>query len=76
MRKLLHLVFAISESGRPFDPEHYPWPTPAHVETSDNGTSAKEQLGDNGLSRKARPRATSRTFSRQSKWSPRPVPTA
>ena len=52
MRKLLHLVFAICKSGRPFDPEHYPWPTPAHVETSDNGTSAKEQLGDNGLSAK------------------------
>ncbi len=32
MRKLLHLVFAICKSGRPFDPDHYPWQTPAHVD--------------------------------------------
>jgi transposase len=25
MRKLLHLVFAIWKTGRPFDPAHYPW---------------------------------------------------
>jgi hypothetical protein len=25
MRKLLHLVFADWKSGRPFDPDHYPW---------------------------------------------------
>src|SRR5262249_59046223 len=25
MRKLLHLVFALWKSGRPFDPQHYPW---------------------------------------------------
>ena len=25
MRKLLHLVFAVWRTGRPFDPEHYPW---------------------------------------------------
>jgi transposase len=25
MRKLLHLVFAVWKSGKPFDPEHYPW---------------------------------------------------
>jgi len=25
MRKLLHLVFAVWKSGRPFDPNHYPW---------------------------------------------------
>ena len=28
MRKLLHLVFAIWKSGKPFDPNHYPWETP------------------------------------------------
>jgi transposase len=39
MRKLLHLVFAIWKTGRPFDRNHYPWPTPAHVESSDNGMS-------------------------------------
>lgn len=25
MRKLLHLVFAIWKTGKPFDPAHYPW---------------------------------------------------
>jgi transposase len=28
MRKLLHLVFAIWKSGKPFDPQHYPWEGP------------------------------------------------
>lgn len=28
MRKLLHLVFAIWKSGKPFDPAHYPWDSP------------------------------------------------
>jgi transposase len=31
MRKLLHLVFAIWKTGKPFDPHHYPWQAPAHV---------------------------------------------
>jgi transposase len=25
MHKLLHLVFAVWKTGRPFDPQHYPW---------------------------------------------------
>ena len=25
MRKLLHLVFAVCKSDRPFDPKHYAW---------------------------------------------------
>ena len=25
MRKLLHLVFAVWQSGKPFNPDHYPW---------------------------------------------------
>jgi transposase len=45
MRKLLHLVYAIWKTGRPFDPEHFPWPAPAHVspEPSAACLSAKEQ---------------------------------
>lgn len=31
MRKLLHLVFAIWKSGKPFDATHYDWDRPAHV---------------------------------------------
>ena len=52
MRKLLHLVFAIWKSGRPFDPDHYPWPSPAHVEISDSNLSAKGQSSDNDMSAK------------------------
>jgi transposase len=41
MRKLLHLVFALWKTGRPFDPKHYPWQTPAHVSESDNHMSVE-----------------------------------
>jgi hypothetical protein len=50
MRQLLHLVFAIGKSGRPFDPEHYPWQTPAHVDGSDMGMSRENQVTDRGSS--------------------------
>jgi transposase len=30
MRKLLHIALAVWKSGKPFDPEHYPWDQPAH----------------------------------------------
>jgi transposase len=35
MRKLLHLVFAIWRSGKPFDPAHYPWEGPAAGDPAD-----------------------------------------
>ncbi len=35
MRKLLHLVFAIWKTKKPFDKTHYPWDTPAHVAALD-----------------------------------------
>jgi transposase len=40
MRKLLHLVFAIWKTGRPFQPNHYPWDTPAHVEAAEAPNAA------------------------------------
>ena len=40
MRKLLHLVFAIWKSGKPFDPKHYPWDKPAHVPGSARPSAA------------------------------------
>src|SRR5436305_1509461 len=45
MRKLLHLVFALGKSGQPFDPKHYDWERPAHVEgkTSDIPMSQESQ---------------------------------
>jgi hypothetical protein len=48
MRKLLHLVFAIWKSGRPFHPDHYPWQAPTHVEGSDHGRSLTGSARDNG----------------------------
>lgn len=49
MRKLLHLVYAVWKTGRPFDPEHYPWASPAPSDPGTEGphtsveTSTKEQ---------------------------------
>jgi hypothetical protein len=37
MRKLLHLAFAVWQTGKPFDPEHYPWDRPAHVAQESGG---------------------------------------
>jgi transposase len=46
MRKLLHLVFAIWKSGRPFDPQHYAWATPAHSDARDTRMSVPERVRD------------------------------
>jgi hypothetical protein len=40
MRKLLHLVWAIWKTGRPFDPDHYPWHAPAPLDGGGRGSSA------------------------------------
>jgi len=32
MRKLLHLAFAVWKTNKPFDPNHYPWHAPAHLD--------------------------------------------
>jgi transposase len=63
MRKLLHLVFAIGKSGKPFDPNHYPWAKPGHVVTaSDSDRSVGEQAA--GLKRTAEPARTEVTAAR------------
>jgi hypothetical protein len=41
MRKLLHLVFAVWKTGKPFDPERYPWATPAHVKECEDSGEAR-----------------------------------
>ena len=46
MRKLLHLVWALWTTDRPFDPEHYPWHAPAHVAASDHGRSPEKREQD------------------------------
>jgi transposase len=45
MRKLLHLVFAVWKTGKPFDPEHYPWEGPAtpSAETTTQAEKSSEQ---------------------------------
>jgi transposase len=51
MRKLLHLVFAVWKTGKPFDPNHYPWENPparptAHEDAAGHsqGTSPAEKV--------------------------------
>jgi len=53
MRKLLHLAFAVWQSGQPFDRDHYPWQTPAHVEGTDNGMSPACGTSDNRMSQES-----------------------
>ena len=40
MRKLLHLVFAVWKTNRPFDEKHYPWENPAETAVPTNPTSS------------------------------------
>jgi transposase len=55
MRKLLHLVFAIGKSGRPFNRDHYPWDAPAHVEMPARDTGGPVQGQAAGLTHAAEP---------------------
>jgi hypothetical protein len=36
MRKMLHLVFAVWKTGKPFDPKHYPWAQTAHADSGNS----------------------------------------
>jgi hypothetical protein len=47
MRKLLHLAFAVWKTGKPFDPDHYPWQAPAHVDP-ESGVGTPESEGEDG----------------------------
>jgi transposase len=40
MRKLLHLTLAVWKTGKPFDPNHYPWDRAAHLPGSQVPASA------------------------------------
>jgi hypothetical protein len=50
MHKLVHLMFAVWKSGRPFDPNHYPWHAPAHVQEGDKPMSLENKPSDNAMS--------------------------
>jgi transposase len=55
MRKLLHLVFAVWKTGRPFNPHHYPWQAPAHVAAPDQVPSAPDQAAGHAPDTKPAP---------------------
>jgi transposase len=60
MRKLLHLVFAIWKTKKPFDKTHYPWDTPAHIAELDardekEAAATPEQTQAAGLTLTAEP---------------------
>ena len=71
MRKLLHLVFAVWKTNRPFDEKHYPWENPA--DTAAPTKSRAFQRRRDRLRPTTKPGATSGTCPRR-KWSPRPLP--
>jgi transposase len=53
MRKMLHLVFAVWTTGKPFDPTHYPWAAtdPNHQEeVTEENTQKKKAAGRKGQS--------------------------
>ena len=58
MRKLLHLVFALWKTGRPFDPVHYRWDTPAHVEEEVSDLPLSQESQAAGHKRSAEPART------------------
>ena len=41
MRKLLHLALAVWQTGKPFDPTHYDWDKPAHLQLKADLPAAK-----------------------------------
>jgi transposase len=57
MRKLLHLAFAIWKSGKPFNPQHYPWATPTAGDQESGGSdmSVSQNKQAAGLKRSAEP---------------------
>jgi transposase len=46
MRKLLHLVYAIWKTGKPFDPNHYPWLQESAAPTSATPAAPTAPLAD------------------------------
>lgn len=43
MRKLLHLVFAVWATNKPFDPNHYPWESDCQAETQSAANTKREE---------------------------------
>jgi transposase len=47
MRKLLHLVFAVWKTNRPFDEKHFPWETPDEAATTEAIAETPSSNDDN-----------------------------
>jgi transposase len=45
MRKLLHLAFAVWKTGKPFDPNHYPWASPTEAASADGSPGGARAAG-------------------------------
>lgn len=45
MRKLLHLAYAVWNSGKPFDPHHYPWAGPTGPTSADGSMGEVRAAG-------------------------------
>ena len=43
MRKMLHLVFAVWKTGKPFDPQHYPWAQTVNPSAADFERDAEDR---------------------------------
>jgi transposase len=52
MRKLLHLVFAVWQTGKPFDPAHYDWEKAAHLDQESGGSRQQAESSDIPMSPK------------------------
>lgn len=61
MRKLLHLVFAVWKTDRPFDPRHFAKNQPSDNLSSPTAAPTGEQPNDNPLSPTAAPASTNET---------------
>ncbi len=48
MRKLLHLVFAVWSSNKPFDPEHFPWEAKSADEGNTDASSVMQSSSQAG----------------------------
>ena len=71
MRKLLHLVFAVWKTDRPFNGEHFPWANPDAAKPA--AAHQRPLQAFPPRTRTRRPWATRGTCP-QEKWSPRPPP--
>jgi hypothetical protein len=52
MRKLLHLVFAVWNTDKPFDPKHHPWEGPAEGDATTAATPGGEKVEEQAAGHK------------------------